>query len=134
MATGSAKKTNNAKKADPTDVLHAERDRLSARIDELQAELSAVIGDSDARSAPDTDSSDAGSGDVERDRVTALLIAARENMAQVEAAVRRADAGTWDVCAICGKKISAERLAALPTATSCVECARPGLRKGPLKR
>jgi DnaK suppressor protein len=111
-------------------LLDAERDRLIARINELEEELSGVVADADARTAADTDSSDAGSGDVERDRVTALLAGAKEALAQVRAAMRRADNGTWGVCAKCGTAISAERLAALPTATTCVDCARPGLRRG----
>ena len=112
------------------DLLEAERDRLTARIDELEEELSGVVADADARTAADTDSSDAGSGDVERDRVTALLAGAKESLAQVRAAMRRVDAGTWGICSKCGTTISAERLAALPTATTCVDCARPGLRRG----
>ena len=119
-------------KTDQTAVLREEHARLTARIAELQSELAAVLDDADARHAPDTDSSDAGSGDVERDRVTALLASARHNLTQVQAALRRADLGTWGVCATCGKPISAERLAALPTATTCVSCARPGLRRGRL--
>ncbi|MHB8463398.1 MAG: TraR/DksA family transcriptional regulator [Acidimicrobiales bacterium] len=111
-------------------MLDAERDRLGVRIAELQDELARVVADADARTAADPDSSDAGSADVERDRVTALLAAAREGLAQVRAAVRRADAGTWGVCVHCGQTISSERLAALPMATACVACARPGLRRG----
>ena len=117
-------------KPDQHALLDAEGERLQARITELEDELAGVIADADARTAADPDSSDAGSGDVERDRVTALLARAQENLAQVRAAMRRADAGTWGTCATCGKPISAERLAALPTATSCVDCARPGLRRG----
>lgn len=116
--------------ADQRALLEAEGDRLRARIAELEGELADVIADADARTAPDPDASDAGSGDVERDRVTALLARAQNDLAQVRAALRRADAGTWGTCANCGKTISAERLAALPTATTCVDCARPGLRRG----
>jgi RNA polymerase-binding transcription factor DksA len=114
-------------------LLEAERDRLSHRIDELEAELAGVIADADARTAVDPDSSDAGSGDVERDRVTALLAAARHNLEEVEAAARRAKAGKAGLCAVCGKPISPERLAALPTATTCTECARPSLRSRSLR-
>ncbi len=107
---------------------------MLARINELESELSAVITDSDARTAADPDASDAGSGDVERDRVTALLARAQADLVQVRTALRRADAGTWGTCDNCGKPISAERLAALPTATTCVDCARPSLRRGVTRR
>jgi DnaK suppressor protein len=108
--------------------LEAERARLSARIEELEGELAEVISAIDSRTAPDPDSSDAGSGDVERDRVTALLAAARANLVELEAAAHRFAAGKGGVCAKCGKQISAERQAALPTATMCTDCARPNLR------
>ena len=120
--------------ADQRVLLQAEGDRLLERIAELEAELSGVIADADARTAADPDASDAGSGDVERDRVTALLARAQDDLAQVRAAMRRADAGTWGQCATCGKAISAERLAALPMATTCVDCARPSLRRGVPRR
>ena len=116
--------------AGAVDVLTAEQATLVARIAELEAEFDTVVANTDARPARDTDSSDAGSIDVDRDRVTGLLGAAHEQLAQIEAALRRAEAGTWGVCAKCGKPISAERLAALPSATACIECASPGLRKG----
>jgi len=122
------------KKPNQVEVFETERARLNTRIAELEDELAAVIGEADARSAADTDSSDAGSGDVERDRVTALLAVAHDGLAQLDAASRRAESGTWGLCATCGKKISAERLAAVPTATSCVTCARPGVRRGMSRR
>ena len=118
---------------DHGELLEAERRRLQARIAEFEAELEGVIRDHDARHAADPDASDAGSGDAERDRVTALLSAARTRLTELEAARRRAAAGKADVCARCGKRISAERLAALPTATTCTECARPTLRSRTLK-
>jgi DnaK suppressor protein len=115
-------------------LLEAERERLAARIVELERELAEAIRDADARTAADPDSADAGSGDVERDRVTALLAGAREGLAQVRAAIRRVENGTWGVCSSCGRAISAERLAALPASTTCVDCARPSLRRGVTRR
>jgi RNA polymerase-binding transcription factor DksA len=118
------------RKSDQRALLEGEQERLQRRLAELEEELGSVIADSDARTAADTDSADAGSGDVERDRVTALIAATQKSLAQLRAALRRADAGTWGVCDRCGAAISSERLAALPTATTCVDCARPTLRRG----
>lgn len=112
----------------PVELLTAERASLHSRIDELQAEFDAVVVNTDSHPARDTDSSDAGSIDVDRDRVTGLLGAVHERLVQVEAALRRAEAGTWGVCAACERPISEERLAALPSATTCIECASPRLR------
>jgi DnaK suppressor protein len=44
--------------------------------------------------------------------------------AQVEAALRAREKGTYGVCEQCGRQISQERLQARPEATLCVECQR----------
>jgi len=57
-----------------------------------------------------------------RERNLALRHNARDLLAQVEAALRRVDEGTYGICARCGREISAERLEALPAATLCITC------------
>lgn len=42
---------------------------------------------------------------------------------QVWQALLRVDAGTYGLCTSCGKRISEERLKALPAAEFCVDCA-----------
>ncbi|MFI5258633.1 MAG: TraR/DksA family transcriptional regulator [Candidatus Limnocylindrales bacterium] len=44
------------------------------------------------------------------------------HLGQIEAALRRIEAGTFGRCASCGKPIAPERIEALPWATDCVEC------------
>lgn len=46
-----------------------------------------------------------------------------ERVSQIEEAIHRIDDGTWGVCEVCGGKIAAARMQALPTATLCVDCA-----------
>ena len=43
---------------------------------------------------------------------------------QVEDAMRARERGTYGTCSNCGKPIGAERLAARPEATLCVDCQR----------
>ena len=124
MATRARKPATN-----PSAVLAAERTALLARITELETEMGTVVNNQDGRPAADADAGDAGSIDVERDRVTGLLAAAHERLGEVEAAIRRANAGTWGVCTHCGSAISPERLEALPSASACIECASPRLRR-----
>ena len=45
-------------------------------------------------------------------------------LAQIEAAVRRIEAGVYGLCERCGQAINPERLQVLPYATTCVSCAR----------
>lgn len=44
-------------------------------------------------------------------------------LAGIIAALRRIDAGTYGVCQHCDRRIEPARLAALPAATSCIDCA-----------
>jgi DnaK suppressor protein len=37
--------------------------------------------------------------------------------------LRKADAGSYEICDICGRPIGAERLAARPASLTCVRCA-----------
>jgi DnaK suppressor protein len=43
-------------------------------------------------------------------------------IAAVDAALGRLDAGTYGICTTCGRPITAERLEALPAAAHCIEC------------
>jgi RNA polymerase-binding protein DksA len=45
-------------------------------------------------------------------------------LAEIEAALRRIENGTYGVCGKCGREISAERLEAYPWASLCIDDAR----------
>jgi RNA polymerase-binding transcription factor DksA len=61
----------------------------------------------------------------ENDEVlVALSGEGRDQLALVEAALGRLDAGTYGHCERCAKKIERPRLKACPYATTCLECAR----------
>ena len=49
-------------------------------------------------------------------------------LAEIDAALRRIDDGTYGTCTNCGKPIPPERLEARPWATLCIDCKR--LREG----
>jgi DnaK suppressor protein len=57
-------------------------------------------------------------------RVDALGRAARDELADVDAALARMDSGAYGVCEACGRSIPRERLLARPMARRCVACAR----------
>jgi DnaK suppressor protein len=54
--------------------------------------------------------------------LTALDEQGRREMAAIQAALARIDAGTYGICDTCGETISAERLKAIPMARRCVSC------------
>ncbi len=60
----------------------------------------------------------------EQQRDLALRDRAIAQLALVEAALARLEAGTFGKCTRCGKAIAAERLEALPWAEHCIDCAR----------
>jgi DnaK suppressor protein len=45
-------------------------------------------------------------------------------LAEIDAALKRIDDGTYGTCRVCGKPIGAERLEARPWATTCIDDAR----------
>jgi DnaK suppressor protein len=69
----------------------------------------------------DTDSLDVSLG---------LMANERQLLAQVTAALKRIDEGTFGTCTVCGKPIGKERLAALPYTPYCVDDAREMERRG----
>lgn len=47
----------------------------------------------------------------------------KEEIRQIENALLRLDASTYEYCASCGEEIAKNRLEALPYADKCIECA-----------
>jgi DnaK suppressor protein len=92
-------------------------DRLSAAVEEL----------ADADDAPDLGDdegfAEANPASVERDRVLSLAALARRRIEDVDAALRRLDAGAYGACRSCRRAIPLARLEAVPEATQCVSCA-----------
>jgi len=60
----------------------------------------------------------------EQQRDLALRDRERAQLRQVEEALERLRDGTFGACRSCGKPIGEERLAAIPWAATCIDCAR----------
>lgn len=69
--------------------------------------------------------------DTAQDEISSQLaeVESRE-LAHIENALRRMNAGEYGVCEVCSKKIPMARLDALPYATMCIECQREIERNG----
>ncbi len=63
-----------------------------------------------------------------RQKRIALEDSAREQLAQVIAALTRIEQGIYGICERCGDPIAPERLEALPQATLCIGCQAAGER------
>jgi RNA polymerase-binding transcription factor DksA len=103
--------------------LHAERERVTAQIEELQELFDSIVEASRDVSADDEHDPDGATVGFERAQVASLLERAQRRLIELDDARRRVDGGTYGVCTNCGRPIAPERLAALPTTQTCVECA-----------
>ncbi|MCW2699366.1 MAG: Zinc finger, DksA/TraR C4-type [Blastococcus sp.] len=107
-----------------SDPLGGERAAALAQIAALTREFDEVVAASRASNADDEHDPEGATIAFERQQVAALLEQARRRLADVEAAVRAVEAGSYGVCETCGRPIGAERLAARPAARTCIDCAR----------
>ena len=104
-------------------VLAAERAAVVQRAAELRGELDRLIQDSVGANADDEHDPEGATIAFERAQLSSLLGAAERRLAEIDRTVASLDAGTYGLCERCGQPIAAERLAARPTATTCVTCA-----------
>ncbi|NYG56221.1 TraR/DksA family transcriptional regulator [Nocardioides perillae] len=100
--------------------LHQHRDRLTAVLQEQEAELAGLMRD--AGDGAGHDQADVGATSFERDHELIVLAGEREALAQIDRALARIDDGTYGVCESCGEPIGKNRLLAFPRATLCMTC------------
>lgn len=98
----------------------AELDALLARLD---ADDEAVRADRADATADDEHDPEGSTLSGEWQRIEALRRSTIAERAEVDAALARVDAGTYGICAKCGRDIPPGRLEARPFATTCVDCA-----------
>ncbi len=106
-----------------TDPLEEERVSVLGQIDALTREFDGVVDASRSSNADDEHDPEGATIAFERQQVAALLAGARRRLADVDAALARRAVGGYGVCEACGSSIPAERLAARPSARTCVACA-----------
>ena len=105
------------------EVLAAERARALERVAALEREFAGLAEAASSAGADDEHDPEGATLAFERQHAAALLEAAREQVAAVDAALRRLAEGRYGVCDRCGRPIGAERLAARPAALTCIGCA-----------
>jgi len=105
------------------EMLQAERERARERVAALEREFAGLAEAASAGGTDDEHDPEGATLAFERQHAAALLEAARAQIAAVDAALERLAQGRYGVCEVCGQPIGAERLAARPSATTCVRCA-----------
>lgn len=94
---------------------------LEERLAQLQARVAKMEGD--LRRPPDRDWTEHAT-EAENDEVLERLgEAERREIEQIQVALERLRAGSYDTCARCGEPIGEGRLRSLPYATACIRCA-----------
>ena len=95
--------------------------QLQERLDEL---LGRVARAEDERRMPLSADFDEQASDIEaQDALAALEEVALVEIRQVKAALQRVRQGNYGICESCGEEIPSRRLAVVPTAVRCMECA-----------
>lgn len=112
MNDSTARKLLEAERSRLEDVKNsAELDTLDETQTESYQELSSV----------DQHTGDLGTATFEREKADSIRISVEGQLADVEHALARLDAGTYGTCEMCGKKIPDERLKARPAARFCID-------------
>ena len=109
-------------------LLEAERHGALYRLAALDREHAGIVEAVGSANADDEHDPEGATIAFERQHVAALLTQAREQLSRVDAALRRVDDGSYGRCERCGKPIPPARLAARPTATTCIDCASRSVR------
>jgi DnaK suppressor protein len=108
------------------EVLGAERARAVRRVAVLEREFAQLAEAASAGGTDDEHDPEGATLAFERQHAAALLQAARERVAAIDAALGRLRAGDYGVCTRCGQPIGVDRLAARPAALTCIRCAARG--------
>ena len=100
-----------------------ERDQQLRHEEELQAEAEELAQERDPGDTQfDEESGEGDTVNVERERDLLLSASARQTVDAIDRALKRMDAGTYGVCVPAGRRLSVERLEAIPYAEECVDC------------
>jgi DnaK suppressor protein len=105
------------------EALEAARDAAVQGLAALEREFAGIVEASEQSNADDEHDPEGATIAFERQHIASLVDQARERVARADAAIARLDAGNYGSCERCGLPIGAGRLAARPSATTCVRCA-----------
>ena len=110
--------------ANARELLLAERARTQVRMQALERDFADIAEAASSAGTDDEHDPEGATLAFEREHAAALLSQARERLAAVDAALDRIERGGYGICQRCGQPIGEDRLAARPTATTCISCAK----------
>ncbi len=108
--------------ADSRGRLEVVRQDTLRRLARLTDDFDGVVAASRHSNADDEHDPEGATIAFERSQLAALVLQAQGQLAEIEAAIDRLDAGVYGVCENCRQSIATERLDARPVARTCIEC------------
>ena len=111
-----------------TGAVQREREATLQRIAELHRSFDDIAASVDTANTDDEHDPEGATLAFERAQVPSLLAACHERLELLDGALARIAAGTYGTCERCGVAIPPERLEAVPTTRTCVDCARTAAR------
>ena len=105
------------------EIVEAEQARTARQVASLEAVVAAIIDGSELVSTDDEHDPEGATIAYERAQASALLRQARADRDALVVTRRQLEQGRRLICAVCGRDIDLERVAALPTTSRCVVCA-----------
>jgi DnaK suppressor protein len=109
--------------SDPRALLETQREAVIERLAALERDFNGIVEAAGQANADDEHDPEGATIAFERQHIAALVTQAHDQLSQVEEAIARVDAGRYGECENCGRPIGPDRLAARPTATTCIDCA-----------
>jgi len=103
--------------------LAAEREQTLGRLASLTDDFDAMVAASRDTNADDEHDPEGATIAFERAQLSALAHQAQHQLAEIDAAATRLDAGSYGTCEGCGRPIGDGRLEARPVARTCIRCA-----------
>ncbi|MEU4013973.1 TraR/DksA C4-type zinc finger protein [Microbacterium sp. NPDC028030] len=104
-------------------LLEQRRAQAEERVRTTAATLGQLMHDREGSNDDDEHDPEGVTLSSEWSRLTGLADAATDELRQVDEALARMDAGTYGICANCGRPIPVGRLEVRPFAEYCVACA-----------
>jgi RNA polymerase-binding transcription factor DksA len=104
--------------------LLGERHQVLAQLAALGRDHDAMVAASESSNADDEHDPEGATIGFERAQLAATIAMTRARLADLERALEQVAAGSYGRCEQCGDDIGAERLAARPSARTCITCAR----------
>jgi RNA polymerase-binding protein DksA len=107
------------------DLLLEERQRVAAAIENIHEDHQGSMSDETGEDAVfDNHLADTATETYDRELDYTLEENSEHVLADIDAALKRIEDGTYGTCTNCGSQIPEERLEARPSATLCIECQR----------